>query len=1497
MTDDTIARITDLIFAADPRRGVDVVIVLGSPNPTASIPAQEMYHAGLTPWIVVSGHGREGGSHRIGDGTGDSIGDGAVPEWQIHRDALLAAGVPAERILVEPRATNTLENITLSAALIADRLGWANVTRVGLCCKPIHARRARLTAQSHLPPGLSLSVHCPSDPQDIQPETWWQTPLGLGRVMGELRRIADYVQKGDLRLDPPAPRRHAHLLGIAGSGMRALARLYLDAGWTVSGSDRAGQDHLDALAARGALILAEGAAPPAATTLVVHSPAIPRSHPALVAARKSGLPIAARTKALTDLLAGHEVISVAGSHGKSTTTAMLALILTAGETGAGYMLGGLCESLPDGIARLGQGTGGGLLVAETCEAFRALDHWHPAHCLVTNVDDEHSEHYATPDALRAAFADLVGRVPEDGAIALCGDDPTLAALAATLGDRVLSFGTGPGNRVRPEAVRLTAEGCTFRLVIDDVGLGEVDLAVPGLHNLRNALGALAMAVALGIDPETACAALARFRPVHRRWQQVAQAHSVRVYDDFAHHPTEIEATLTLARQAAGRGRVLAVVEPQMISRVTRLAEDYATALALADQVWLLPLSPAGEVGDIPAAEAALNAALANVPPTLHRTTADTVAGAVCSRLRPGDVVVCMGPDGARRAAGRIAAGLADMHTLPPDPRSGARSDDRSAAPPPATPPQGALLHHRFDAQVAAQPEAICAVYDDQRWTYARMATEAGAIATALAARGIGPGDLVAVSMRKSLGFVAALLGISKAGAAFVPVDPRMTRADMGRVLRRAGARLTLTDDPWRARLAGFDAPLTLDDLCAGSAETAPKAATPRPAAAGDLAYGIFTSGSTGVPRLVGIEHRNIVSYFDQCLGRIFRARDYRLMPVSASISFDAVVHQVFCTLSLGGTTLLVEDLSALATSPYLDRVTLIGGTPSTLRAFLDARDMPPSVGTVNLGGEPVPPELLDRLRRCPGVSRVWNIYGPAETTMIVFAAQLTEAPPTSEMGAEVGRWIGRPFPLVRARLVDGAGNDVAPGTAGALLIGGPTVGRGYLGAPKQTASRFFDDPPEPGLRWYRSGDILRQLADGSYVFLGREDDQIKVNGVRIEPGEVRAALMGCRGVRDAAVLPVDAGGGRKQTVAFVVLEAMIDAAFLREWMRQHHAPILSPHRIVALPALPVQVNGKLDRQALLALAAQTLTRKPPPPQAAQNAEPADDVLAIWRDILGRDDLNADDDFRAAGGDSLAAMEIIMAVEEKFDIRLPPDAMDALTTPAAMLRALGRPETGPASTTASAPAQPDLAEADPLHRQKMFVAAWSGTAARPGALLRSLNPGGEAALFWVFQGNEEFTALAAALGPRVTLHGMRSGHQSLTYSADTIALLAETYADEIMALPQDRPVALGGNCQGAVIARATAFALRQRGRDPSRLILMEMAKPWAYDAPVDLIYGQDSTLNPYRKDGDPSAVFAAAFPQGFTSHFITGTHGAFFQPPNVTSLASVLRGLLFPGDIP
>ncbi len=185
--DDSISRITELIFIASPPRAVDIVLVLGSPNPTASYPAVEMFHAGLTKWVAVTGQGR----------------GGDIPEWQIHRDTLVAKGVPMDRILIEPHATNTLENFTLSARLIEARIGWSGIDALAVCCKPLHARRALLTARTHLPAGLSISVHCPNDPLDIQADTWWQSPIGRMRVMGELRRIGEYAQKGDIQIAGP----------------------------------------------------------------------------------------------------------------------------------------------------------------------------------------------------------------------------------------------------------------------------------------------------------------------------------------------------------------------------------------------------------------------------------------------------------------------------------------------------------------------------------------------------------------------------------------------------------------------------------------------------------------------------------------------------------------------------------------------------------------------------------------------------------------------------------------------------------------------------------------------------------------------------------------------------------------------------------------------------------------------------------------------------------------------------------------------------------------------------------------------------------------------------------------------------------------------------------------------------------------------------------------------------------------------------------------------
>lgn len=1266
--------------------------------------------------------------------------------------------------------------------------------------------------------------------------------------------------------------KRVHLVGIGGSGMSSLARLYLGSGWSVSGSDRFEGDQVRSLQKLGVDMIPDHSPEIGSVGLVVHSSAVPRLHPQLVAARKSGIEVTNRALALTELIASRDVISVAGSHGKSTTATMLSVILNATGLAPGHMIGGISEALGEVNGRWGTGA---FMVAETCEAFRGLDHWRPQHCLLTNVDDEHSEHYQNLAALQSGFADLISRVPDDGATILCGDDPFLSGLAARLGDRVLTYGTGSANRVRPGNQAMSAEGCTFDLLVDEVVLGHVTLPVTGRHNLRNALGALAMAVSLGIDPELACSALAGFRALHRRWQLVGEAHAVKIFDDFAHHPTEIEATLTMARSLAGSGRVHAVIEPQMISRVRRLSADFAAALALADTIWTLPLSPAGEVGDISAAEAVLEQALKNLPKPWQRIAdPDAAAEALSGAARPGDVVVCMGPDLARKSANTIATNLAAIAALP-DLRPGEDCAGFSGTQAPEA--LGPLLYDRFADYVASQPDAICAMTEAEQWTYSQMAAEAARIAAALAGRGIGPGDLVAVTMRKSLQYVAAVLGISIAGAAFVTIDPRMTRLGMGRALRVAGTRLTLSDDTHRSLEAGFDAPITLDTLlkeCRG--QVAPMG---RPVTPDDLAYGIFTSGSTGMPRLVGVTHRNVVTYFDVTLGRIYAAEDYRLMPFTASISFDGGMHQLFCTLSLGGTLLVVDDLAGLSRSAFRDQVTLIGATPSSLMAFLETSPIPTSLRTINLGGEPTPPELLKRLRQTPGLSKVWNLYGPAETTMAVFAAPLLEVMATQSHHDNAGRVIGQPFEQVRTAVVDPEGAFVPTGHSGELLIGGPTVGCGYLGAPRLTAERFTVDPKVQGLRWYRTGDIVRQSDDGSFMFLGRLDDQVKINGARVELGEVRAALMTCPGVQNAAVLAHPGRDGRQRLAGFVVFEPGTDTGFLRTWLRNNHPPILTPHQIVGLSALPLQVNGKLDRQALLTIANEA-TQIPTVPADIEMTQAEAEVTAIWRRVMHREDIRAEDEFQVLGGDSLQAMEIIMATEAHFDVRFSAEALDRLSTPAAMALEMAR------QANRSSDMQRDL-----LETQRLYVSAWSGLKARKDALLRTLNPGNATCLFWVFQGDAEFASLSGALGPDVTLHGMRSGHLIMQYTPATIERLAEAYAAEISALQPEGPVAIGGNCQGATIARAIAFALRRLGRTVRKLVLMESARHWQYDAPVDLIYGNQSTLNPFLSRTDLPPEIATAYPEGFEKHTINGGHGAFFLPPNVPSLAAVLRDIL------
>lgn len=1289
-----------------------------------------------------------------------------------------------------------------------------------------------------------------------------------------------------------APR--VHLVGIGGDGMSALARLYLDAGWQVSGSDRVASPGTVALQALGAEVHI-GHAPHrvAGAGLVVASAAVPRRDPELDAARAAGIPVQIRSEALTRLLAGRDLVCVAGSHGKTTTTTMLSLLLDAAGRVPGFMLGGASAALGGVTGRLGQGP----FVSETCEAFRALDYWQPRHLLVTNVDDEHGDHYGGRAQLERAFAGLVARTPADGRLVLCGDDPWLASLAASSAGHACTYGLDGSCDVGAVEVEHAPQGTRFGLLLRGQHAGRFMLPVPGRHNLQNALGALAMALALGVDGPTAAAALSRFQPVARRWTALGAERGVRVFDDFAHHPAEIRATLALARQCADGGRVVAVLRPQLVSRVTRLADDYAAALTAAELAFVLPVDAAGEAGDAVQAGVVLQRALAKRHAACIAIPEGTTGAAqIAPLLRAGDVVVGLGPSAVLRVTEALLAALRNPEAAG-SPDSGAACATPAPGPEPAPTAlaRTALLHAAFEHHAALHPDAACAYEGDQAWTYGRLDAEANRVAAALRARGVGVDDLVVLHMDKSLQLLALMLGVLKAGAAFVPVDPAMARLGLGDTLRRAGAVLAISDRVGDAAAHDILADAVgLDDFLSSlpaCADAVPCAATPA-----SLAYAMFTSGSSGAPRLVGVEHRNVAHVIACSVRDVYQPGDFRLVPLLASIGFDASIQQAFAPLSAGGRLLVAADLPGLLRSPRYGGITMMGMTPSQLRVVLDTAALPQALRTLVLGGEPTPGDLLQRLRRQPGL-RVRNVYGPTETTIYSMTGLFQGGDPAlvgNAAGEDDGWIIGTPIAGMHVHLLDPDGHEAGNGESGELLLAGPAVARGYLGEPERTAQAFVDDPCGSG-RAYRTGDLARRLPDGRYRYLGRVDDQMKIHGVRLDPSEVEALLESCPGVAAAAAVKVVDQAGSARLLAFVVPHGALDAAGLRQWLRPRAPAMLVPADIVMVAALPRLVSGKVDRQAL---ARGWREARPEAPTVDHHGDDAALMLDCWRTALRNPALRDTDDFFEHGGDSLTLMQLVLAVERQFGVRLPAQQVQEATTAAAMLAALeGQRGDAQGARATGGGADPDP---DPgmecldaiLARQRTYLAAWQGVRAGPQSLVVRHNAEGSLPpLAWCFQGHHELERLARHLGPDQPVAGMRSGHLVMRYGAGTIAGLADAYADELDALQPRGAFRLGGNCQGATIARALALALRARGRTVERLVLMEPSRFWFYDEPVDLVFGRDSSLNPLRHGPLPERELAAAYPAGHRIHFIDGGHGEFFSPRNVLSLATVLAGIL------
>ncbi|HEX2094716.1 MAG TPA: amino acid adenylation domain-containing protein, partial [Longimicrobiaceae bacterium] len=487
-------------------------------------------------------------------------------------------------------------------------------------------------------------------------------------------------------------------------------------------------------------------------------------------------------------------------------------------------------------------------------------------------------------------------------------------------------------------------------------------------------------------------------------------------------------------------------------------------------------------------------------------------------------------------------------------------------------PVGVCVHDLFHTQVARTPDAVAVSWRGERTSYAELDRRASRLAHALRRRGVGPETPVGVCLGRTPELIAALLGVLKAGGAYVPLDPAYPRNRLGFILEDAGVALVLTESRLADRLPEGAVELLVVDREEQQIAREPEVAPESGVLPENLSHVIFTSGSTGRPKGVMIRHSSTVVLL-HWLRENVSDEDRSSVLFSTSISFDVSVAEVFGTLCWGGKLVLVEN--ALELPELQEEVFYASMVPSVAAELLRSGGIPASVRTLNLGGEALPNPLEQGLYALDTVERVGNLYGPTEDTTYSTYSLVERG------GSQV--YIGRPVANTRAYLLDSQLRPVPVGAIGELYLSGDGLSRGYASRPDLTAERFLPDPfGVPGSRMYRVMDRVRYRPDGVLEYFGRIDFQVKVRGFRIEPGEVEATLLGCPDVREAVVVAREDAPGQKHLVAYLVLEpeAEVSTTDLRTVVRERLPEYMVPAAVVVLEAMPLTVNGKIDRRAL-----------------------------------------------------------------------------------------------------------------------------------------------------------------------------------------------------------------------------------------------------------------------------------------------------------------------------
>ncbi|WP_405683783.1 amino acid adenylation domain-containing protein [Streptomyces sp. NBC_00057] len=555
-------------------------------------------------------------------------------------------------------------------------------------------------------------------------------------------------------------------------------------------------------------------------------------------------------------------------------------------------------------------------------------------------------------------------------------------------------------------------------------------------------------------------------------------------------------------------------------------------------------------------------------------------------------------------------------------------------------PRESSLHALVEAQAARTPQAPAVDWNGEILTYAELDARANRIARVLGGLGIAPGSRVGVSTGRTQHTVTLLLGIHKAGCAYVPLDPAYPAERLRAIAATAAMSAVVTtgeDTPdW---LDGVDVlPVTwqtlLEKARGEDAGGVPPAAGPQ-----DATHLIYTSGSTGSPKGVVISHHNVVALLAWAWDT-YRTEDVSRVLFSTSLNFDLSVFELWVPLTMGGCVVVVDNVLALAESPGLNP-SLVNTVPSALRVLLQRDAVPACTGVLNVAGEPLPKELVNSAFDSTRVQRLYNLYGPSEDTTYstwkCFTGPVADNPT-----------IGVPIHNTAAYLLDAHGQLVPRGAVGELHLAGAGVSQGYAGDPDRTAEVFVASPAGlPAATLYRTGDLARWTEDGELYFLGRRDNQVKVRGFRIELGEIESVVREVVGLRDVAVLAVAAEDGARLVCYVGQAGDEADVARLRDRLGRRLPHYMQPAKIVFDEALPLLPNGKVDRKTLLVRRvdwAEGSAAGSPPDGADQVA-----VARVWSRLLGLEQLGSDLDFFSVGGHSLLATLLAARLGEEFGV--------------------------------------------------------------------------------------------------------------------------------------------------------------------------------------------------------------------------------------------------------